>query len=250
MSRSIIFTGSNINSLSPNVMTKSFPNGFVVRDDEEMCLLNCFVNYSWFNITNSYQNNTVGYTMPQSGSTVYPVNFGNVFLQVSDISAYIQQVMIANGHYLVDNYGQTVTYFSCQSNASSYGITCSFTPLPSSLPNGWTNPANLALSSGNAKTQQLVFDNLQFSTLFGFNPSTSVPATPSSVFVYVNSVRVPQLTPNAGNFITCDLVNEPNLNVYPNIIYSFTPNVAFGESENQPTSFLVASCNLIQLNFG
>jgi hypothetical protein len=225
MSRTIIFNGSSIVSSTPNVMTRTFSPNFEVGEDEEMCLLNCFINYSWFNITSYYQNNTVGYKMPQS-ATVYPINFGNAFLQVSDISTFIQDVMIQNGHYLVNSFGQNVTFFSCQTNPSSYGITCVFTPLPSSLPSGWSNPANLTLSTGNAYTPQLIFDGLNFSTLFGFNKNTTVPATPSATTLIVNSVNTPQLTPYAGNFIACNLVNEPNLNA--NIIYSFTPNVGFG----------------------
>ncbi len=224
----IILTGANIQSTSPNTMTLKPGQKIQIGNDEELALINCFINYSWFNISSFNNNNTVGYTFPTSGSTVYPVNFGNVFLLVSDVSSYIQQVMIANGHYLINNVGEIITYFSVQTNYSNYGVTITFTPLPATLPTGWSNPAGLTLSSGNAKTPQLVFNSAGFADILGFNQSTSVPATPASTTVLVNNIKTPQLTPTAANFITCNLVNDPNYNTYGNVIHTFTPNVTFG----------------------
>jgi hypothetical protein len=209
-------------------MVLNFPQNLTIENDEEIAILNCFINYSWKNLTTFYNNNSVQYTWPATGATLYTVNFGDVFLLVSDISNYIQQVMFNNGHYLVNSNGQNVYYMNLVTNYTIYGITLTTTVLPSSLPSGWTNPASVPLSVPNALTPQLVIGVNNFASLTGFNKSTSYPTTAQAVTTQINSPSIPKLSPSTGCFITCNLVNSPNYNTYGNVIHAFTPNVTFG----------------------
>lgn len=222
----IILTQSNITTQN-NVMRLEFPQQLTLSDTTEIALLSCYINYSWFNITNAYNNTTLSYYWPTDASTNL-VTFQQSFMLISDISNYIQDVMLQNGHYLVDDNGVNVFYFQIQSNYTIYGTTCTFTPLPSALPTGWSNPGGLDLTVPNALTPQLIFGANNTSKLVGFNASTSYPTTPQSAVTLINSPNIPQISPTTACLISCNMVNSPNYNQYGNVIQSFTPNVNFG----------------------
>ena len=251
--KSIILNQSNITTQN-NVMQLHFPQQMTLSENMEISLLNCYINYSWFNITTAYDNRTVSYYWPPDNSTNL-VTFGQVFFLVSDISNYLQAIMLANGHYLVDDNGENVFYFEIQTNYTVYGTTATFTPLPSSLPVGWSNPAGVALSVPNARTPQLVIGSNNFGNLIGFAKNTSYPATPQTIVTQINSPIIPQISPTSACLIACNMVNSPNWNQFGNIIASFSPTAAFGSQINlEPPQSIWYKCMggnypLLQITF-
>lgn len=225
-------------------MTLNFPQKMEIGDDQEVALLNCFIPYSWFNLTPTFANQSVSYFWPPSGTT-HLVTFPTAYFLTTDISSYIQQVMVANGHYLINNLGANVYYLSIVSNYTIYGNSLIVTVLPSSLPVGWTLPAGFSgtLSAPNARTPQLIFNNSNFGALIGFAKTTSYPATPQTTTQIINSPLIPQLSPVIGCFITTNLVNAPNFNTFGDVIYAFTPTVQFGQTITiEPTQSIWYPC--------
>lgn len=197
-----------------------FRNNLNLTIDHEIALRTCVLPYSWFNITERFNNTTISYYWPTDASTNL-VEFRDSFMDVRDISSYIQKVMLANNHYLVDENGLNVYYMEIQNNRSIYGNTLTVRPLPSALPDGWSNPGGLSLSAPNAKTPQLVFGTNEFNTLLGFNKSTSYPATPQSAVTLIHSPNYPEISPTGSVMLSCDLVNSTSWNTYGNILDTF-----------------------------
>ena len=219
--QSVILNQANNSAANANQMTLNFPFPYA-STGEQIALANLFINYSWFNITSAYGNNTCAYIF---NGTSYPVTFTNGFYQASDISGYIQNVMFNNGHYLVDNNGNTIYYLSLVANYVYYGITLTCTPLPTSLPTGWTNPHGITLSG---YTPSLVVNNSAFGKLIGYNNLTT-PATYTTTVQYQkNSDFTPQISPVTTINVACNMVNSAKFNTFGNVIYSFSPNVTFG----------------------
>lgn len=224
----IILKEANVVQTQPNVLRLSFAQSLTLSANSEIALLKCIIPYSWFNMTTAYNNRTVSYYWPTDDSTNV-VTFPEGYFLISDISNYIQQIMLANGHYLVDDNGANVFYFQIQPNYTIYGATCTFTVLPSSLPTGWSNPASLDLSVPNARTPQLIFGSNNFNLLIGFNKSTSYPTTPQTSTTLINSPNIPKASPTSSVMIACNMVSAPSYNTYGNIIDIFTPEVLFGQ---------------------
>ncbi len=233
-----ILNSGNVNPNNKNQMILNFPQKLQIFEGAQVALLNTFINYSWFNLTPAFNNQSVSYYWPPS-QTTHLITFPTAFFLTSDINAYIQENMVANGDYLIDQNGANVYYMSLVTNYTIYGNSLILTPLPSSLPAGWTLPSNFegTLSAGNAVVPQLQFNNTNFGALIGFAQNTNYPsvvAPPNSnlptTLTIINSPLIPEITPVVGCFITTNLVNQPNYNQYGDVIYSFTPNVQFGST--------------------
>ncbi len=228
-----LLNSANVSVAQPNVMILNFPQKLTIQPDEEVALASCQIPYSWKNITSQFNNQSVSYYWASDGSTNL-VTFANVFFTTADICNYIRQIMVSNGHYLINSSGQNVYYFNLQSNYTIYGNTLTMTPLPSSLPVGWSYPSNWVgtLSVPHAVTPQLITGTNNFGALIGFANSTSFPSTPQTTTQLINSTLIPQLNPVIGCYITTNICNNPDTNTFGDVIYSFAPSVTFGQTIN------------------
>src|SRR5271156_4615132 len=125
------FTQFNNIDNRPNYLTFRLPKTFISEDDE-VCLNELNIFYSWYNITANYQNNTFQYIWIDGSSNNVTIPDGNY--DIGQINGYLQFVMTNNGHYLVDENGVNQYYISLQENQPLYKITLTCTALPSSLP--------------------------------------------------------------------------------------------------------------------
>jgi hypothetical protein len=202
----------------------NFPSSYSPKN-EEIALLNLFIYYSWFNLTSTFNNLTCSYKFNTNTRTV---TFPPGYYAVSDINNFIQLQMFNNGDYLLDNNGNPVYYLSLQENSVYYAVTLTATPIPTSLPTGYTNPHSITLS-GN--TPQLVFNSSNFNLLLGFNASTSYPPTQQTSTYQINSVITPEINPVYVVNINTNLSNNDGLlNRNVSTIYQFNPaSTTFGE---------------------
>ncbi len=230
--QTISLTPSKTVNSKPNQLKMNFPYPFASQDNE-IALSNLFVYYSWRNVTSSYGNNTVSYTMPSA--VTYSITFPDGYYSIADISAYIQLQMFNNGHYLVDENGNNVYFINLQANSVYYRTTLTCTPIPLALPTGWTNPASLSLS-GNCPILNIT--NAAFGTLLGFSVA-SYPAVTQGTTYQVNSNIIPTISPTTSINVTCNMVSDSKFNIFPQNIYTFSPNVAYGaQIQIQPLSLL------------
>jgi hypothetical protein len=182
---------------------------------------------SIFNITNKF-NNTSGLSYNWLG-TVYPVVLPEGSYSVDDLNAYLQFVMVENGHFLYNSTTlSNVYYLSFAVNPSVYRITLTATPIPTALPSGYTYPAGATWAyPATPTTPQLTFGETNFNLILGFT-SGSYPSVPASVITEINGSQVPQISPITSIFVNCSWINDSRFTERQSVMGSFSPNVGIG----------------------
>ena len=183
--------------------------------NKEIALESLFINYSWRNVSTYFSNNTVSYIF---NGVTRNITIPDGYYDIKGISDYLQIRMSLFGDCLVDSSGNNVYYLKIQPNSIYYAATLTCTPLPISLPTGWTNPNSVVLS-GNCP--QLLVSNATFGQLIGFGLATFPSVSQSSIY-QINSTFVPQINPVSVVNVCCNMVGENSLNVYPDVIHTFS----------------------------
>lgn len=219
----------------------NFPQGGYMFKNDLIAVQEISMFFSAFNITTAYNNNSFSYIWVDGTTNV--VNIPNSYLQVSDINAYLQSVMVANTHYLINSVGDYVYLLEIVVNQSRYAVQVNnylisatlATTESWTLPVGatWVLPTNLILP-------YLVIPANSFGDLIGYTagqyPAGTITGAPPAqiqtpAFLGAQSELssiAPQITPYTSFLIFCSLVN--NRAVIPSqLVYSFTPtNSTFG----------------------
>jgi hypothetical protein len=125
-------------------------------ENSMMAVSNFSVPYSWFNITTVLENNLYYYVWydadststdfpsgAASGGNVFAVSLSDGYYSLTEMNAYLQWIMIKNGHYLVDSNGNYIYFLEIVYNVNKYRFQLNSYPLPSTLPVGWSNPAGV-----------------------------------------------------------------------------------------------------------
>lgn len=223
MARSTLIVSSfNNTSDDSSRMLVKFPRPQKMNDDSKVGLGTLIAHYSWYNITAAFGNNTISYNWQGVQSDIV---IPDGFYSTAALSAYLQSVMKANGHYLVDGDGNDVFYISLATNITYYGVTLTCDPVPlTTLPSGYTNPATIVLD-GNCPL--LVVTNQLFGNLLGFTAAT-MPAVTQNTQYAVNNGFVGQIHPVTAVIMHCSLVGSGSgMNSFPQAIAVFTPTVGF-----------------------
>jgi len=117
-----------------------------------MAVSSLAIPYSWFNVSSSYNNNTISITFPYlATTTTLNITIPNGFYSVSDINNYIGLQCLNYGLYLINATGSYVYYFQVYSNATYYTNTVVLSLVPTALPSGYTQPSTgfWSATSGN-----------------------------------------------------------------------------------------------------
>lgn len=214
-----------------NELIYNFPNS-VLFTEHQIAVQSINMYYCWQNINAlPFQNNTFQYTWNGSNTNLtFTVVIPNGLYQISDINAYLQSQMIANGTYLINSSGQYVYYLEMVLNPSSYAVQINGFLVPSSLPTGWSLPSNFPTGSlqGTFAPNFLIPTSSKFNQIIGFPQGYSVVTSNTSPTVYsVISTVAPQVQPNPSIFISSSNIMNPY--AIPNsILYNVSPNVGFG----------------------
>lgn len=189
-------------------------------EKDQIAVSNVFINFSWFNITTQNNNNSFQYIWTDgSGTTTHDVVLPDGAYEVSTINAYLQFVMLNNGHYLVDNNGDYIWYLELVTNPTFYAVELKSYPLPTALPSGWTNPASIVFPA-TASTPQFVIPSTNITTLLGF-PAGTYPSAVQTTTYNVLSPNTPQIQVVQSVIILCSLLHN-SLSLPNTILYSFT----------------------------
>ena len=201
---------------------KAFPSDHYSQN-EQIALRHMSLYYSWDNVTNAF-GNTTGLSYRWVDGAVYDVTFPEGYYEVANMAEYLHFVMRENGHYLLDANGGEVYYLDFVVNPVYYRVTLTSTPVPSALPQDWSNPGGIPL---NGLAPQLIVGPTNWGKLVGFAEG-SYPATQGSVRVQLNGSAAPAIEPVTSIHLLCDWVNDNRFSVNPSIIASFSPTVPFG----------------------
>ena len=233
MSFSLVLNQSNsVPNTNNTIFEYKFIGGNFKAEDMEVCVSQAVVPYSWFNISSALGNNTLTITWVVGGSTI--ITFPDGFYTITTINAFIQQQSILNGWYLINSSGEYVYYISIVENATYYSNQVLLNAVPTSLPAGFTAPANFAGFSAGGECPSMSFPVGSISAIVGFPVGTTIASIVGSQSVLSTITPLGSIV-NAvvirSNFVDNNVVS-PN-----DILDSFPINSAFGNNINYTPSF-------------
>ena len=228
MSYNLVLNSNN--AINNSTFQYQFINGsFVIYDEAELAISNIQIPYSWFNVTKAYNNNTITLTFPSLVPTVVTITFPDGFYTATDLNAYIQQICIQNGFYLINASGQYVYYLTLLYNTTYYGVQVVAQLVPTSLPAGYTQPANWIGYNTVSLTPQITISSNTFGTIIGFLPGTYPPVNTA------NASILNTFTPLGSNInslvIRCSLVDN-QVGVPTDILDTMPVSGSFGSNIN------------------
>lgn len=240
--KTLILNSSNVVAGSNNSIFKYiFPNGGYNYKDDYIAVQEIGMYFSAFNITSAYNNNSFSYIWVDGTTNVVAIPDG--FYSIKTLNEYLQFVMIANKHYLVDSAGDYVYLLEMLINEPQYAVQLNEYLISTAIAtaNTWVLPAGATwVLPTNSILPYFVIPSTNFRDTIGFTAGqypagtiTGVPPaqvqTPSfAVSQSQLSSTAPQITPYSSFLVFCSLVN--NRAVIPSqLVFSFTPNnVVFG----------------------
>lgn len=228
MSYNLVLNSNN--AINNSTFRYNFINGFMINDEAELCVASIQIPYSWFNVTQAYNNNTFTILFPNpTGDFIGTVILPDGFYTVTDINAYLQQFCITNGLYLINALGQYVYYLTLLYNTTYYGVQLVAQLVPTSLPGGWSQPANWVGYNADSYTPRLVISDNNFGKIIGFEyglypvdntADSSILNTFTPLGSNVNSI-----------IVRCSLVDN-QIGVPTDILDTFPINATFGSNIN------------------
>lgn len=170
---------------------------------------------SVYNIDSTYGNNTLSIKAPTASTTsTVDITIPDGLYSYENLSKYIQTQLKAAGAYLINSDGLDVHYIQLSSNASYYACQVDCSPVPISLPSGWTRPATGLYSTGGSglpattRVPILVVGNDAFGSLIGFSAG-EYPSTAQTTLQTFLSNATPQIHPVSSYIVRCNLINNP-----------------------------------------
>ena len=190
MSFTLVINSKNTFGSGNNTFKYDFIQGnFVIPPESEVMVANVQIPYSFYNITQAYNNNSFQFNFPSGsyGFTTSTINIPDGFYTTTSLNYYLQQWMISNGYYLVNASGQNVYYFTMQYNSYQYGNQLLGYTVPTSLPSGFSYPSGYNISTifgGNgfpavSRTPYITILNNNFGTFLGFTAG-NYPSLPGN----------------------------------------------------------------------
>jgi hypothetical protein len=234
MSYNLILNSANVVGQNKNVYKYDFINGsFNIKENAEICIGNCTIPYSWFNISSSLNNNT--FTIIDWLGNPHSIVLPNGFYQVSDINAYLQNYFLNNGMYLLDANGLAVVYVYMAVNQNSYANQILTYAVPTSLPTGWSLPTIstwIGFPATPIAPSVVILDNA-FQTYLGFSAGSYGGGNTDKSFL---SNITPNTTTVNSLIMRCSLVNNP-VSMPTDVLDSIPINSTFGANINYTPSF-------------
>jgi hypothetical protein len=152
-------------------------------NDYSVAVGQAFVYYSWYNINaNPLNNNKFTLTIPKNGgSDTLNITIPDGAYNISDLNNFLQYTLIQGGYYITNNTTGLNTYYASFSiSPTSYSVQFNTTPLPTSLPSGYTSGGMTFPASANQHYQITIASTNNFKDIIGFNPGT-YPASATNV---------------------------------------------------------------------
>lgn len=226
LNKSNVVQGTNNSRYSYKFMG----GGISLGKGDRIALSSIQIPYSVFNITSAYNNNLFSYKF---GNSTFDISLTDGFYDMNDINLYLQTKLYAFGHYRVQANGDYWYPMQLQYNPNLYAIQLNLFVITKTLPSGWTNGSAFGSIAADT-TLQLVIPDTNIKNIFGFSAGT-YPATPQSTLYSKVSDFTPTGSPLNSIVMRCNLVDN-KLCVPSDILYGFSPSVAFGANQNVQAS--------------
>lgn len=236
MSFTLLLNSSNVVGSNNNTYQYKFLNGnFEVPDGSEMAISQITIPYSWYNITSMNNNKTFNIKWVNTGATVQTFTLPDGFYDIDSLNAYIQQICITNGWYLVDSNGNNYYYIVLSTNTNYYKIQLLLMNVPTALPSGWTAPSNWAGYPVSTLAPQFSLPSSgSISSIIGFAAGGSWGFGSSSVSVL--STLTPNITPVNSLTVRCNIINNP-ITAPSDILDAIPINTTYGSNINYAPNY-------------
>jgi hypothetical protein len=155
----------------------NFPSGSIDLKRSSIALESINMYYSWFNITNAFNNRifTIAWPTGSVGFIYMQVIIPEGFFTLESLNSFLQNWQILNNLYLINDQGQYVYYIELVANETFYRAQLNLFEVPIALPTGWTNPSGPLFTfptvTGRRPMVTIGSDN-NFGKLIGFSPNT------------------------------------------------------------------------------
>ena len=204
----ILVRGSDVDSSDYNKSSYTYKfNSTAVFKNHEISLIKVQMYYSFFNVDSAkYNNNTFSYTWVEG--TTRTVTLEDGFYSVNDIQLALENDMINSKYYLVNAQSQPVYYINIAINPVRYAVQVICSPVPTSLPSGWSLPSGATWSLPlTSLVPQFNVGTNNFGSLIGF-VAGSYPAlaTETTQQSFISSFT-PVITPVGNIFVSIDLID-------------------------------------------
>lgn len=236
--KNILINSSNVISGSNNTKYVYKFDQPQVFENNSIALSSLQIYYSWFNINSQlYNNNVFQYKWFNSSgvlSSTFTVTIPDGFYSITSINLYLQDIMLANGHYLYDTTTKKNIFFiEFVENSTYYGFQLNMAPMYAlgAVPSNITKKGTWQYPPTQRTAQLIINSTNNFGTLTGFDSGTYPSGTVSTLFQQL-SQNVPIISPVSSVIMRCNLVRNDLAN--PNdVLHSFTTNLAsFGDVLN------------------
>ena len=238
--KQVILNSSNSRPLGDDLsrFVYDLPSSVYFAPGSQVAISSISLYFSWFSITSQQNNNVFNYRWPDNLGIMQPysVVLSDGSYSISDINAFLQSVMISNGHYLLGPSGDNVYYLQLSENATAYSIQYDAFPIPTALPLGFSNPSGLVFPPISI-TPQLDIAANSFREIIGFNAGL-YPTVPIGMTYSVLSQFTPQVSVVSNVVLKTNIVNNEYSNP-SDVIYSFSPDVSFGSVINPKIQSLI-----------
>jgi len=157
-----------------------------------------YIYYSWYNINATPLNNNVfQLTVPTSSTSLnLTITIPPGAYNIQDLNNYLQFYLISQGLYITNNTSGVNTYYaSFAISPTSYAVQFTTTPLPTSLPAGYTSGGMTFPGSANQHYQLTILSTNNFKDIIGFNAGTYPTSATNSGVQTKNSDYTPNVNP-------------------------------------------------------
>jgi hypothetical protein len=201
MSFPIIINSTNYET--PNTYKVNLANT-VNLNDYTVSVGSAYIYYSWYNINASpLNNNKFTLTIPRNGgSDTVNVTIPDGAYQITDLNNYLQYLLIQSGYYIYDTTTLVNTFYAAfVVSPTSYAVQFITSPLPTSLPAGYTSGGMTFPGSANQHYQITIASTNNFKDIVGFNAGT-YPTVPTNAGTQTKSS---DYTPNVNPVSTVQM---------------------------------------------
>lgn len=219
----ILTQGDNLTiDASRGTLTMKFPHVYSSKG-ARIGLLSLSIYNSWDNVSTQFDNLT-GASYLFNGVS-YPVDYPAGNYSIQQLNDYLEFCMDNNGHWLLNEEGAKVYFLKFETNEIFYSVTITATPVPATLPSGWSNPNGLAL---NGNSPQLVVADTNWRKLVGLKAGI-YPTAPATVTTRINGTAVPIISEVTSILVLCDWCNNSRFSSNGQVIGTFVADVGVGE---------------------
>lgn len=173
----------NNNTYTVNLASTINLNDFAVSVGQ------AYIYYSWYNINaNPLNNNRFNLTVPTSSTSLnLSITIPDGAYNIADLNNFLQYYLISQGLYITNNTTGVNTYYASFSiSPTSYAVQFTTTPLPTSLPSGFTSGGMTFPASANQHYQIGILSTNDFKDIIGFNVGI-YPTNPTNIGVQTKS---------------------------------------------------------------